>query len=183
MLINIATPRSATAPGLVELLCECHQRIRRFSRLACDVATRGDLSPAEVTEVCVSTARYFREALPLHVADEDESLMPRLREYAPAVSATLDALREQHAQHEGPVARLLEALEEVQRSPRHAVARARLSSIAAPLKVDFEEHLALEERLVFPAIGEWLPAPVQALIIAELRARRRAATLVKAASR
>ena len=49
---------------------------------------------------------------------------------------------------------------------------ARLAAAAAALAALFADHLALEERTIFPAIAA-LPADVQATIRAEMLARRR----------
>jgi hypothetical protein len=83
MAVHIGAPRPAA--GAVELLLECHERIRHFARLALKLAGTRDLPPAEVAEAAAAVRRYFAEALPLHAADEEESMMPRLRGRDPAV--------------------------------------------------------------------------------------------------
>ena len=75
MLINIGA--KAGAEDLVSLLLECHHRIRGFSALGVELGTRADLPAADVVQGCERVERYFGEALPLHVADEEESLLPR----------------------------------------------------------------------------------------------------------
>ena len=44
--------------------------------------------------------RYFRQALPLHAADESVSLMPRLLVVAPQVAAPLERMHGEHSEIE-----------------------------------------------------------------------------------
>jgi iron-sulfur cluster repair protein YtfE (RIC family) len=125
-------------------------------------------------QACTDVERYFREALPLHVADEEQSLEPRLRGARPAVDHALDVMASEHAQHAAQVAALLQALAEVRSRPHAGVARSELAAAAGALKAEFERHLTLEETILFPAIRELLPSDTQALILEELRQRRRA---------
>jgi hypothetical protein len=57
------------------------------------------------------------------------------------------------------------------RSPGDEALRAALGQATGALRAAFEEHLEAEERAIFPAVRA-LPAPVQAQILVELRARR-----------
>src|SRR5690349_17228873 len=61
-----------------DALRACHERIRRFlamaARLASDEIARDD----DVWATAGGVARYFDDALPLHEADEDDSIAPRL---------------------------------------------------------------------------------------------------------
>ena len=174
MLINLSLRRTTGAQDLVDLLGRCHLRIRHFVALACEIAHRREASPDQVTQACADAARYFSEALPLHIADEEESIAPRLRGLRPEVDDALDAMSAQHGHHAPQLELLLCALAEVRRAPFDENARAELAAVAGPLKAEFEEHLALEERLIFPVIRQTLPQETQALIIDELRRRRRA---------
>lgn len=171
MLLQLSPRRAPDSPGLLSLLADCHQRIRHFSQLACDVARRADAPPSEVTEACASVKRYFSQALPLHVADEEESIAPRLRSSSVDVARALGVMSAQHDAHGAHIAQLLHALGELQQAPHDESARLRLATIAQPLQLEFEQHLALEESVLFPAIG-CLPLTEQSRIVAELRARR-----------
>src|SRR5690606_15926791 len=79
MLIELSTHRRDTPRDLVDLLGECHARIRRFVELAHEAAIRMDAPVEQVIQACADVERYFVEALPLHVADEEESIAPRLK--------------------------------------------------------------------------------------------------------
>ena len=163
-----------TAADLVGLLLDCHRRIRRFVRLAEEIGRRSDLAPADVVEACRQCERYFREALPRHVEDEEQTLFPRLRGLTRPVDDALELMRAQHEEHEQALALLLDALDRVAREPSDASGRAALAAAASPLARAFEEHLALEERVIFPAVQELLPAEARAAALDELRARRAA---------
>lgn len=172
MLITLSAHRRREPSGLVELLEACHQRIRHFIGLCSEVARRGDVPAAETAQACADAARYFREALPLHVADEDESIFPRLLGSSAAVDDALATLRREHAQQEEQVVLLLRALEQVRRQPLDERSRGQLAAIAVPLEAELEEHLLLEESTIFPVIRDLLSIEVQRLIVDELRARR-----------
>lgn len=123
---------------LVDQLLACHERIRRFIALAarpdCDAESRA------------AVIRYFTEALPLHVADEEELIAP------------LVPTGEMHAEHVA-----------------HAPLLARLCAgdftVALELAALFETHLVAEERDVFPLLRA-LPADVQVRIVDGIRRRR-----------
>jgi hemerythrin-like domain-containing protein len=158
---------------LVGLFLECHQRIRTFARLAEDVGRRHDLAGAEVIDTCRRCERYFTEALPLHVEDEEKSLLPRLTDAGPELEDALAAMRVQHLEHVPLLHALLESLRAVQGDPGVAHQRQRLEAGARHLVQEFEKHLTLEEQVIFPAVRARIPGDVQDIVIQELRARRR----------
>lgn len=155
------------------MLLECHQRIRTFTHLAQDIGRRQDLAGAEVIDACQRCDRYFREALPLHVEDEEKSLLPRLTDAGAEVKDALAAMCAQHLEHVPLLHALLESLRAVQGDPDVVQHRQRLQASASHLAPAFEKHLMLEETIVFPAVRCRLPGDVQDRVIQELRARRR----------
>lgn len=174
MLIQLSTRQIATGSrDLVDLLGECHQRIRHFVALAREAALRGDAPSDQIAQACVDVERYFVEALPLHVADEEESIQPRLRGLSSAVDQALDAMERQHQQHAAKLEALLRASARVRGEPNSTRARSELATAAIALERDFETHLVLEETGIFPAIREFLSQETQSAIIDELRQRRR----------
>ena len=146
-----------------------HERSHRFAALAGRLAT-ADGTPTERAEAGAGVVRYFTVALPLHAADEDLSLAPRLRGRDAAVDAALTQMTAEHVAHAGPLARVVDAARAIVAAP--ATAPPDLAAAAAALAALFAAHLALEERAIFPAIAA-LPAEVQATIRAEMLARRR----------
>lgn len=158
----------------ISLLTGCHDRIRHFTGIAMRIAQNPDAPPAELSDAAASVVRYYTVALPLHEQDENESVYPRLRDAGPPadVAAANDAMLHQHAGLNEVVAELLPLWQEVQRNP------AAIASFAAPLRERtlrlealWQEHLRLEEEIVFPAMQRELAAQLPA-IAAEMRARR-----------
>lgn len=147
-------------------------RIRRFVDLAREAAVRTDAPADQISQACADVERYFTEALPLHVVDEEESIAPRLLGLSAEVDRALDVMTQQHEQHCPTLAQLLRACAAVRVEPHHQGARDDLAKVAKELKIDFEEHLTLEETVIFPAVRGLLPPETQALIINELRMRR-----------
>jgi iron-sulfur cluster repair protein YtfE (RIC family) len=173
MLVSLG--RKEQTEDLVELLLACHQRIRTFSALAVTIASAADAPEGEVTEACHRCERYFVEALPLHVEDEEVSLLPRLRGLRPALDEALDLMHDEHLAHRPLLQELLAALRAVRGAPSDGEARGRLASAASALEPAFDRHLENEERVVFPAVRELLSPATHAEIVGELRARRQPA--------
>ncbi len=169
MLTRVLLGEAPSGDGLVDLLMACHQRIRRHSRLAFTIGARVEADPREAVEQCL---RYFLEALPLHVRDEEDSLEPRLAGKRKTLDVALAQMRAQHCEHESKVAALLDGLRAVQQAPGDHAARKRLSLVASSLETDLEAHLRLEESTIFPLINELLPLADQHQLVRELRARR-----------
>ncbi|AKU91160.1 hemerythrin domain-containing protein [Vulgatibacter incomptus] len=171
MIVRIGGGREELA-DLVDLLLDCHARIRSFAALARIAGERADATHAEVVDACERVERYFGIALPLHVADEEESILPRLRGVSPEVDRALADMHAQHAAHQAGLHAMLSASAAVRQDPGDAAKRATLVAAAAPLEREFAEHLALEETVLFPAIRREWSADVQAEVVRELRARR-----------
>jgi len=170
MLISIG--RRAEAPlGLLDLLVSCHGRIRHFIQVARAIGAGALAEPVEIAEGCDRVARYFTVALPLHVRDEEESVLPRLRGTDEAVDAALDQMAREHQSHDAGIRGLINACADVSREPEDLALRATLGRIASGLYAELGDHLALEEATVFPAVT-LLTAASQAEILSELRLRR-----------
>lgn len=73
-----ATTHSYSEP--TGLLSDCHRRIEMFLGSLERVAARVDQPfSSEFRSAPEAALRYFHEAAPKHMADEEESLFPRLR--------------------------------------------------------------------------------------------------------
>ena len=171
MLVSIG--KSRRSGELVELLLECHGRIRQFTELARETGERRDLAAPDVVAACQRVERYFVEALPLHVRDEEDSILPRLRGRSEALDQALARMRLEHEQHEPVLAELLTACRALQKAPSDGAYLRELSQVAERLTHAFLPHLKLEESLIFPAVRELLSDAERASITSELRARRR----------
>ncbi len=173
MLIGIG----GGAPGesLEALLLACHARIRHFSALAVAVGEAEQAAPQELSRSCERILRYFREALPLHVRDEEESLLPRLLGKEAALDAALQALRAEHEAHGPALKEVLGLCERLQQAPADGVELQRsLSQVAVKLQREFEAHLRAEEQMIFPRLGAYLTPQEQLVVVNEMRDRRRA---------
>lgn len=172
MTIPLGRARSTVPETLVSLLAACHERIRSFAALAARVAEPGH-TDAMRSDACARVGRYFGEALPLHVRDEEESVCPRLVGRSPELDAVLTRMAEQHGEHEADVAELVARCAHVVAHGPNSHALLAVAAVAARLTLAFEVHLAAEEAELFPHVAA-LPQAEQDAIVAELRARRRA---------
>ncbi len=175
-MLQIRTRASdrTTAEGPAELLLACHQRIRDFTALAARLASSEPAPEAAAGDVAARVHRYYAVALPLHQADEEESIAPRLTPLAaePLLEA-IDAMKRQHIALDDVAAVLLPLWEAVAREPRRrADLREKMDREVGRIQVLWAEHLALEEQLVFPAVMQLLEPSVRDVIAAEMRARR-----------
>ncbi len=171
MLTRLGKP--AAAGDAVDLLLECHVRIRQLLAVARRIAEARGEDPAAVAEAAGRVVRYFTQALPLHARDEEDSILPRLRGRDPAVDRALGDMTREHAEHERPLAALVLACDGIASEPgRHADLAAAVLEPAAALERHFAAHLAREEEVVFPAVRRLLGAAEDAAIVAEIRRRR-----------
>ncbi len=155
--------------GVVPRLLHCHARIRRFTALAARLGDGEPAPEAEVADAARAVLDYFERALPLHAADEDESIAPRL---GPTQAAALAEMTAQHAAIDRLLGGMLPRWRKLAEVPGgRATQLADLASGAARLADLFDAHLALEETQIFPAVTQ-LAAEVQASILAEMTGRR-----------
>jgi iron-sulfur cluster repair protein YtfE (RIC family) len=171
MLIQIGASKEPS--GAVDLLLECHKRIRFFTELALNLARAHNVSHDEIRDAAARVARYFSTALPLHIADEEQSILPRLSGRSPELDSTLKAMHREHEEHEQQLRVLLDICRRLSASPEQLdELRHLLMSTASNLETAFGVHLEQEERIVFPAIATLLLPDEQAAILAEVRLRR-----------
>lgn len=174
MLTKIGKP--AAPSDAVDLLVECHARIRSFLALARRIAGAGAEDREEIRQAAARVHRYFAQALPLHAQDEEQSILPRLRGRDAVVDAELDAMRREHAEHEPPLRQLLEACDVLALAPeRHADLAGAIGAATGELEDHFAAHLRREEEVIFPAMRRFLDPAADADIVKEIRARRAAA--------
>ncbi|MEP6861254.1 MAG: hemerythrin domain-containing protein [Deltaproteobacteria bacterium] len=153
------------------LLSECHLRIRRFLALAVRI-TAQRTSALDVQEAGGQVRRYFAEAFPLHLADEDELLMPVLMGRESTLDRAIERMHRDHAEHEPHVAHLVELCAALERDPGGLAALVEdLAVTTKLLREVLEPHLLLEEREIFPAI-RLLSDDERGQIRAAMRARR-----------
>ncbi|MGH9475140.1 MAG: hemerythrin domain-containing protein [Terriglobales bacterium] len=183
MLKQIRTPASVPTASLtdawragdssdaVDMLLGCHQRIRHFTAMARHLAAL-DAPQEQIPAAARAVFRYYSVALPLHEADENESVYPRLRASAPppALALANQAMLDQHATIDRIIVALLPLWQALEQHPESAPATA---ASVAELDRAWSEHLELEERLIFPALRAHLSLKDLADIRAEMAARRK----------
>lgn len=171
-------PGKPAAPGdAVDLLLECHARIRHFLALARRLGEARDGSPGTLADAAEQVHRYFTVALPLHAQDEEQSIAPRLRGREAALDADLDAMVREHGEHQRPLGALVAACAEIGRDPsRHPELCGGVVGATAELERHFQEHLSREEEVILPAVRRLLDGATDAAIVKEIRLRRRAAS-------
>ncbi|MCZ7680351.1 MAG: hemerythrin domain-containing protein [Sandaracinaceae bacterium] len=75
---DLLRKREPAPETTVDLLLECHERIRRFTRLAQELVTRADAKDEQLADAARSLCAYFGRAFQLHAQDEDISIRPRV---------------------------------------------------------------------------------------------------------
>lgn len=157
---------------VVELLLECHVRIRKFLAMAENLAAARDANPDEIRDVAAQVRRYFAESLPLHVADEQEQILPRIASWSTEIDRALATMTDDHSAHVASVDRLIALCDTLVRDPdQHAAVAAELATIAAHLTSEMGRHLEIEERVIFPALRR-LPAEQRDEMLRAMRERR-----------
>lgn len=168
------------------LLSDCHRRIEMFMGSLENVAKVIDTAPTQDARQALETAlRYFREAAPKHIADEEESLFPRLRELrSPEVENAFSSLEDLEGDH-----RWAEGLHaKVEDLGGEYLLREKLSegqvvefrAAVAQLSAMYQRHIAVEDGTLFPLAAKALSDGDKQAIAAEM-AKRRAVPLVSLA--
>jgi iron-sulfur cluster repair protein YtfE (RIC family) len=174
--IKSATPMHDQTPDAISMLIGCHERIRHFTDMAVRLASAPDPAHDEIASAAEKIHRYFSVALPLHEADENESIHPRLRQSAPEgdlAGPAADAMVEQHRSIDEIVDRLVPICELLQHNPAmHEVVAPELLQLSTVLRQMFASHLQLEEETIFPAIRKYLTVSQLTLIAQEMQDRR-----------
>jgi len=161
------------------LLSDCHRRIEMFLG-SLDAVARAIDRPLsdEAGQALDSALRYFREAAPKHTSDEEESLFPRLRQvHHPDIQSALtrlDSLEEEHRR-----AAPLHA--EIERLGQQCLSRGSLSpgeaeafrKAVATLVSMYQQHISVEDSLVFPLAARLLSQTDKAAIANEMATRRK----------
>jgi iron-sulfur cluster repair protein YtfE (RIC family) len=173
--INPPTSDEPKTEDAVDLLIGCHQRIRHFTGVAIKLAHAQGAAPDEICQAAAGVHRYYSVSLPLHEADEDQTLQPRLRAVAdePLHHALL-AMADQHQAIDELIERLLPLLVLVRDKPDTlSEVGGEMCSITKALEEIFRAHLQMEEEVIFPAIRQALPEQAREEMLREMQQRRK----------
>ncbi len=172
-MLNALGSTHRPGEGVIDLLLECHARIRSFSDLAVRIGEARGAAPAEIADAAASVRRYFLEALPLHARDEEESVLPRIAGRDPVVDAALVAMHRDHLGHAELLDPVLAMCADLVATPeRHAELAPALAEAGRRMRAHFEAHLASEEATIFPAVSRVVAQDEQRRMLDELRGRR-----------
>ncbi len=173
---DAAAKDASSAASPLELLLGCHARIRHFMQLSLTLANAVDVPLDEISEAAAAIFRYFSLALPLHEADENRSLFPRLQAALPnggLVHEAAETMVEQHKAINELAAELLSLCTTLDRYPaRLPVLAHRLGDVAQALNLIFSAHLLLEESVIFPAFQDLLSPEQITEMSQEMQQRR-----------
>lgn len=170
-----ADAHAATGPhDPFEQLAGCHRHVLATVGAlaeAMDVLEREQTFTPEVLAAVGDTLAVVRIAIPLHSADEEQTLFPRLRRLPPfagSASTPMDCMESDHVEHAGCVDRLAKGV----------VQRDVLATLRAGrhLAREYTEHIAKEDEVLFPMARRLLTDPAELAAMAdEMHARRVAA--------
>lgn len=160
------------------LMTDCHRRIELFLSILQRVLDQcpGELNGEHRRAVEAGLA-YFRVAAPRHTQDEEHSLFPLLRcsgePRAHRALRLLDALQRDHAAAEAAHAEIDGSFDRWLRDGRLLPdRRSALGRALGELRQLYQEHIAAEEREVFPMAATVLDHAQLARIGREMAARR-----------
>ncbi len=145
----------------LSLLAECIDRLGGGNRDTEAIERLGDI------------AAFFNRTNPRHIADEEESLFPRLRAHdEPALHQVLDALTAEHREQRALETELADIAARLAKGADTAALGPHLAQIATALIAAYSDHIRIENEVLIAAIDTHLSPKVQAEAFAEMRARR-----------
>jgi len=154
-----------------EMLEACHQRVERMlvllQRLSAHLADHGP--DAQAQQAARDVMRYFDIAAPHHHEDEERHVLPRLREQGQ--TALAERVLSEHRTMASAWAGVRCMLQTVEQADRLADGEA----VAEQWRVFaalYRDHMALEEREVFPAARQHIDADGLRAMAEEMARRR-----------
>ena len=177
MAIQIGAKLDSGFDDPVGMLIDCHRRIERFLHILWMVAERANdrALTDEEAEAVQSALHYFRVGGQRHTADEEESLFPMLRAESNAGNFEEIGRLENDHRHANDLHATVDALYTAWIAAGHLSPEdeQRLRSGTEQLKHLYQEHIQIEEKIVFPRAIEKLDSRTIAAIGQEFRERRK----------
>jgi hemerythrin-like domain-containing protein len=170
--MGMASKREGEGSGAVASALEEHGLLRHFMGVVRALSRGEEDSRQDLLDACDAAIRYFTDSFPLLVVEEENAIAARLEGRDAALDEAIRAMRAEHAALVPAIRSLVESLAQVRAEPEAAEHREGLRRLVMALSEELERHLQAEERTVFAAVSERVPASVSEQILAELRARR-----------
>ena len=172
MLVKLGTQiKSVDDP--VELLLECHGRIRDFTAQLGRLAQAASAPPAQIQDAAARIGRYFTVGLAHHVEDEEQAVRPLLRGRSAELDAALARMCDEHESHHPAVERAVALCRRLEWEPGALAGLSQeLGAVSEKLSAEFEAHLREEEEVVFPALRALLGPDELSKLRQEIRGRR-----------
>ncbi len=179
MPITIGKKQEGDFKNPLVLLTDCHRRIEHFFHILIAVTKQahGDALTDDQRSALEVALRYFREAAPRHTQDEEESLFPRLRrctqQEVKEKMAVTDHLNSDHqtmqTAHDNIDLWIRQWLDRGQ-LPEQIVHQ--LSETLEQLDAMYKEHIAIEDREIFPVAARAMEKEEIEAVGREMAARR-----------
>jgi hemerythrin-like domain-containing protein len=154
-----------------EMLEACHQRVERMlallQRLSAHLAAHGADSQAQ--QAARDVMRYFDLAAPYHHEDEERHIVPRLREQGQIALA--ERLMSEHRTMSSAWAGVRCALQAVEQGRWLTDSEVAAEQWRAFVAL-YRDHIALEEREVFPTARQHIDADALRAMADEMARRR-----------
>jgi hemerythrin-like domain-containing protein len=154
----------------LDLLRSCHAKVRQYATGLDRLVAAHAAGDPRAAEGAPPLARYFREAIPKHAADEDESLTPRLLRIAPHLRELLDRLEAEHREMKVLLPALCLDLDAI--AAGGPIDTAAFATRAGTVTALLREHARLEETHWFSLVDTF-PPEEQRQIRMEMAERRR----------
>jgi hemerythrin-like domain-containing protein len=170
-LLTLHRSPSAGFDQPFEMLAACHERVERMlcllERLAQHLPAHGADEQAQAA--ARDLIRYFDQAAPQHHQDEELHVLPALRQAGHGALA--ERLHAEHMQMAQAWKTMREGLAAVGRGTL-ALGGADLADQTSGFAALYRAHVATEDTEAYPLVASSADATVQALMGAEMAARR-----------
>lgn len=156
---------------VIEELLLAHVELRQLLSLAASLANQS--ATASVADAARHICEYLDGEYRLHIADEEQSLRPRLLGRHVVVDAALATMVRDHFRIGATLARLHGLCFLVAHEPAALhTHRFALDQVVGELSRHVERHHAHEESIVFPAVRKWLDREQVDELLQEMVSRR-----------
>ena len=164
----------------IELIMECHRRVEHFWTVLMNIASlRGATLNDDQRESLRTGLDYFLSAIPRHTEDEEISMFSRMLQTGdPRVHAVMEEIKQLESEHDA-VRSMHDRVDELGRrwldcGSLGSEDADEWASLVSELQQAYNEHIKVEDGLVFPVAAEVLDRDALDLMGKEMAARRAA---------